>query len=71
VVNAVAFQKLDDRILHLLQQKSKLFQSKEIKITHQQLADELGSTREVISRIAKQMENEGLVKLSRNKIILM
>src|SRR5689334_25221912 len=44
VVNAVAFQKLDDRVLHLLQQKSKLFQSKEIKITHQQLADELGST---------------------------
>jgi len=71
VVNAVAFQKLDDRIFHLLQQKSKLFQSKEIKITHQQLADELGSTREVISRIMKQMENEGLVKLLRNKIILM
>jgi CRP/FNR family transcriptional regulator len=71
VVNAVAFQKLDDRIFHLLQQKSKLFQSKEIKITHQQLADELGSTREVISRLVKQMENEGLVKLSRNKIILM
>lgn len=71
VVNAVAFRKLDDRILHLLQQKSELFQSKEIKITHQQLADELGSTREVISRIAKQMENDGLVKLSRNKIILM
>jgi CRP/FNR family transcriptional regulator len=71
VVNAVAFQKLDDRILHLLQQKSKLFKSKEIKITHQQLADELGSTREVISRIVKQMENEGLVKLSRNKINLM
>jgi CRP/FNR family transcriptional regulator len=71
VVNAVAFQKLDNRILHLLQQKSKLFQSKEIKITHQQLADELGSTREVISRIVKQMENEGLVKLSRNKINLM
>ena len=71
VVNAVAFQKLDDRILHLLEQKSSLFQSKEIKITHQQLADELGSTREVISRLVKQMENEGLVKLSRNKIVLM
>jgi len=70
VVNAVAFQKLDDRILHLLQQKSKLFQSKEINITHQQLADELGSTREVVSRLLKQMENEELVKLSRNKIRL-
>jgi CRP/FNR family transcriptional regulator len=71
VVNAVAFQKLDDRILYLLKQKSKLFQTKELKITHQQLADELGSTREVISRIVKQMENEGHVQLSRNKITLL
>ena len=71
VVNAVAFQKLDDRILQLLHQKAQLFQSKEIKITHQQLADELGSTREVVSRLVKQMENDGLVKLGRNKIILM
>ncbi len=70
VVNAVAFQKLDDRILHLLQQKTKLFQSNEIKITHQQLADELGTTREVVSRLVKQMENGGLVKLGRNKIFL-
>lgn len=70
VVNAVAFQKLDSRILQLLNRKAQLFQSKEIKITHQQLADELGSTREVISRLIKQLENEGAVKLSRNKIVL-
>ena len=61
VVNAIAFQKLDNRILQLLKQKSVLYNTKEIKITHQQLADELGSTREAISRIAKQMENDGLV----------
>lgn len=71
VVNAIAFQKLDDRILHQLKQKAVLHGTKEVKITHQQLADELGSTREVVSRIVKQMENEGLVKLSRNKITLM
>ncbi|MBS1558864.1 MAG: Crp/Fnr family transcriptional regulator [Bacteroidetes bacterium] len=70
VVNAIAFQKLDDRLLHLLIQKSKLFNSKEIKTTHQQLAQELGTTREVISRIIKQMEHDGLVKLARNKIVL-
>lgn len=70
VVNAIAFQKLDDRLLHLLTQKSKLFNSKEIKTTHQQLAQELGTTREVISRIVKQMEHDGLVKLARNKIVL-
>lgn len=71
VVNAIAFQKLDSRLLHLLKQKSDLFKSKELSVTHQQLADELGSTREVVSRVIKQMENEGLVRLARNKISLM
>ena len=71
VVNAIAFQKLDARILHLLEQKSILFNSKEIKVTHQQLSNELGTTREAISRVCKQMENEGLIILSRNKITLL
>ena len=71
VVNAVAFQKLDARLLHLLNQKSSLFQSKEITVTHQQLADELGITREAVSRVLKQMENEKLISLSRNKISLL
>jgi CRP/FNR family transcriptional regulator, anaerobic regulatory protein len=71
VVNAIAFQKLDVRLLHLLKQKSELANSKEIKVTHQQLAEELGTAREVVSRVAKQMENEGLIQLSRNKVTLM
>lgn len=71
VVNAVAFQKLDARLLQLLTQKSSLFHSKEIMVTHQQLADELGITREAASRVLKQMENVGLISLSRNKIILL
>jgi len=70
-VNAIAFQKLDTRLLQLLKQKSELYQSKEIKVTHQQLADELGTAREAVSRVMKQMENEGLVLLSRNKITLL
>ena len=71
VVNAVAFQKLDDRIMQLLKQKSVLHNTKEVKITHQQLADELGTTREVVSRLVKQMENDGLIRLSRNKVTLL
>jgi CRP/FNR family transcriptional regulator, anaerobic regulatory protein len=70
-VNAIAFQKLDMRLLQLLKQKAELYQSKEIRITHQQLADELGTAREAVSRVMKQMENEGLVILSRNKITLL
>jgi CRP/FNR family transcriptional regulator len=71
VVNAVAFQKLDARLLHLLHQKSELYQSKEISITHQQLADEIGAAREAVSRVLKQMEKSKLLSLSRNKISLM
>jgi len=70
VVNAVAFQKMDVRLMQLLNQKSELYRSKDISITHQQLADELGTTREAVSRVLKQMENAKLVILSRNKITL-
>jgi len=71
VVNAVAFQKLDVRLLQLLNQKADLYQSKEIAVTHQQLAEELGAAREAVSRVLKLMENEKLIALSRNKIILL
>lgn len=68
VINAVAFQKLDDRIVKLLRQKAEVYNTDEIAITHQQLAEELGTTREVVSRLLKQMEKENMIVLSRNKI---
>ena len=71
VVNSVAFQKIDTRLLHLIKQKTQLYHSKKISVTHQQLADELGITREATSRVLKQMEKEHLVILSRNKIELL
>ncbi|MGZ5210824.1 MAG: Crp/Fnr family transcriptional regulator [Kaistella sp.] len=71
VLNAVAFQKIDARLLHLLKQKKQLYQSAEINVTHQQLADELGITREATSRVLKQMEHSGVLQLSRNRIMLM
>lgn len=70
VVNAIAFKKMDERLLHFLQKKAEIGSSKTIVITHEQLANELGTARVVISRLLKQMENEGLVKLGRNKIFL-
>lgn len=71
VVNAVAFQKLDQRLLQLMQQKTAVYHSKELTMTHQQLAEEVGTTREVVSRVLKQMENVGLIELGRNKITLL
>ncbi len=71
IVNSVAFQKIDTRLLHLIKQKAQLYHSKEISVTHQQLADELGLTREAVSRVLKQMEKDHLLILSRNKIELL
>ena len=71
VVNSVAFQKVDARLLHLLKGKADLYHTKELSVTHQQLADELGITREAASRVLKQMENDNLIQLSRNKISLL
>ena len=70
VINAVAFQKLDDRIVTLLKRKASVYGSNEFSITHQQLAEELGTTREVVSRLLKQLEKQELITLSRNKITL-
>lgn len=71
IINAIAFQKVDQRMLTLLQKKSELTQSKNILITHEQLANELGTARVVVSRLLKQLEDEGVVLLGRNKISLL
>lgn len=71
VVNAVAFKKMDERLLNLLKNKASISNKKIIAITHEQLANELGTARVVISRLLKQMESEGLILLGRNKITLL
>lgn len=71
VVNAIAFKKLDERLLDFIKRKCELTQSQTLYVTHEQLANELGTARVVVSRLLKQMEDSGLVKLGRNKISLM
>ncbi|MES2478388.1 MAG: Crp/Fnr family transcriptional regulator [Bacteroidota bacterium] len=71
VVNEVAFKKMDERLLNFLKRKSEINETKIINITHEHIANELGTARVVISRLLKQLEEEGQVKLGRNKIILM
>ena len=68
--NALAFQSLDDRILAYLNAKSQALESSQFKMTHQDLADELGTARETVSRILKKLETENLVKLHRGSIEL-
>lgn len=71
VVNAVAFKKMDERLLNFLKKEAEIANSNRLKITHEVLANELGTARVVISRLLKQMENEGLVELGRNQITLL
>ncbi|MBV8252724.1 MAG: Crp/Fnr family transcriptional regulator [Chitinophaga sp.] len=71
VVNAVAFRKADERLLQLLQKKAELTGSKKLLVTHEQLANELGTARAVVSRLLKQLEENQVLKLGRNKIELM
>lgn len=67
VINELAFSKVDKRILELLEIKSNI-NNNEIFMTHQQIANELGTAREVVSRLLKKLENDGKVKLMRGKI---
>jgi CRP/FNR family transcriptional regulator len=70
IINAIAFKKVDERLMTLLKKKSELTQSQIIAITHEQLANELGTARVVVSRLLKQLEDAGVVELGRNKIKL-
>ena len=70
IINAIAFKKVDERLLNLIQMKSENFKSKIITVTHEQLANELGTARVVVSRLLKQLEDSGKLKLGRNKITL-
>jgi CRP/FNR family transcriptional regulator, anaerobic regulatory protein len=63
LVSAVAFQKLDQRLAALL-----LSRVSPIHSTHQALADELGSVREIISRLLGQFAEQGWIKLGREQI---
>jgi CRP/FNR family transcriptional regulator len=70
-VNAIAFKKLDERLFNFIKKKCELMNTNTLSVTHEQLANELGTARVVVSRLLKQMEDVGLVKLGRNKISLM
>jgi CRP/FNR family transcriptional regulator len=70
IVNAISFKKVEERMSALLNKKAELTGNKTLNITHEQLANELGTARVVLSRLLKQLEEIGKVKLGRNKIML-
>jgi len=71
LVEQVAFQRLDLRLACLLAQLFKISHGAPLEITHQALALELGSSREVISRMLKEFERKGCIHLGRGQIELL
>lgn len=69
VVEEVAFRRVDSRIAELL--LSKTDKEENVHLTHQQIASEIGSSREVVTRILKDFEHEKLITLSRGIINLL
>lgn len=67
-IHHVLFNKMDQRLFEYLKEKSELTHKKIIKMSHRQIANELGTAREVISRVMKKLETEGKVKQHSNTI---
>lgn len=71
VLEQAVFFTLDSRISNLLLEQSSLTNSNILYITHESIANHLGSAREAVSRILKKFENNGLIQVSRGKVNLL
>lgn len=70
-IDQIAFHKLDERLIHFLREKSKASGSALINLSHEQIAANLATSREVISRLLKKLENDKKLLLYRNQIKLL
>ena len=70
-IDQIAFQKLDERLVTYLKEKSKATGSSLVNLTHEQIAADLATSRVVISRLLKKLENDKKVLLYRNQIKLL
>ncbi len=71
VIDLIAFNNLDKKILNYLEKKKEALNTASLSITHQQIAAELNTHREAVSRLLRTMEHKGIVKLGRNTIELL
>lgn len=67
-LDAVAFKRMDERLMRYIVTKMKQLKANELETTHQEIANELGTSREVISRLLKQLEKKKWIELGRNII---
>lgn len=70
-IESIAFHKLDERLVNYLRNKARVTGKSSIQLSHHQIAEELGTSRVVISRLLKQLENDKKLILYRNEIKLL
>jgi CRP/FNR family transcriptional regulator, anaerobic regulatory protein len=70
VIDAIAFKAMDERLEFYLRKQAETLGSTILNTTHQQIADDLSTSREVISRLLKKMEQRQMISLHRNQIDL-
>lgn len=70
-INHLMYHKLDKRILDYLTEKIKFTGKNPLKISHKEIANDLGTAREVVSRLIKKMENENFLKQYHDSIELL
>ncbi len=68
MIEHIVFEKMDKRMIEFLLTRCKNSKANTIEMTHEHIAVELGTAREVVSRILKQFEREGYIQLARGKI---
>lgn len=68
MVDEISFSSLDQRLLKYLREKSALLDTLVLHLSHQEIADDLGTARAVASRLLKQMEHRGMIQLLRGRI---
>jgi CRP/FNR family transcriptional regulator len=69
-LNQLIFQKLDGRLYEYLKEKSRVKSTKQLDLRHREIAQELGTSREVITRVLKKLEKEGKIRQRENGIAL-
>lgn len=69
VLDSVAFRGMDERLEFYLIKESKRIKGNNLTVSHQAIANDLNTSREVVSRLLKKMEQRGLLELHRNSII--
>ena len=67
-IDSIAFLKMDERLIKFLRDKVKINNNEIVKTTHQELANDLNTSRVVVSRLLKKLENTGVIKMQRNEI---